>query len=163
MGNNSYPDYRSVYHDADAVWMLNGRPGRGAASRPVDDEDPPRLFALITVPEYDDEESSAACDGVDAPAVPGEPGKTCGPADPAEHDGHDGTVAPDTATPGTVILEPGELELEEVVGWGLEFNDVAVVCLRGPEPEDRAYGRFRSAERARALYSRFGTLRLVYA
>lgn len=65
------------------------------------------------------------------------------------------------------VFDEGEendpLDLDDVIAWGLEFGDTTLVTLRHPVTGRRDYGLFNSAERARAFYSRFGALRLVYA
>lgn len=55
----------------------------------------------------------------------------------------------------------GILDPDDVVAWGLEFADEAVVYLRDPWTGRRTHGRFGSAERARTFFSRWGALRLV--
>ncbi|MGH3318995.1 MAG: hypothetical protein ACRDN9_02245 [Streptosporangiaceae bacterium] len=54
------------------------------------------------------------------------------------------------------------LDLEDVVAWGLEFADEALVYLRYPDDGRRAFGVFGSARRALAVYGRLDDLRLVY-
>ncbi len=50
----------------------------------------------------------------------------------------------------------------QVVGWGLEFDDEAVVYLRDPAGERSTHGIFASADRACALFSRIAPLRTVW-
>jgi hypothetical protein len=59
--------------------------------------------------------------------------------------------------------EPDEDGWHEVVGWGLEFEDDAVVYLRGPAGERSAHGVFGSADRARAHFSRVAPVHVVWA
>lgn len=58
---------------------------------------------------------------------------------------------------GDTLFDP-----DEVIAWGIAYADEAIVHMRDPETGRRDFGVFRSAEQARAFYSRFGPLRLVY-
>lgn len=50
------------------------------------------------------------------------------------------------------------LEDAQVIGWGMAFDDEAMLYL----PEDGTLGRLRSAQRAPRLYGRRGDLRVVW-
>lgn len=58
--------------------------------------------------------------------------------------------------------EPDEDGRPEVVGWGLEFDDTAIVYLRDPTGERSTHGVFESADRARALFSLVAALEIVW-
>lgn len=140
------PDNVSVYHDS----RLNGH-HRPRAADPLDDDEyggPPSRFALcarvqtVELPDKDDEPAGGGTDGPDVEDMP--------------------TLED---LPTVEVLAPDEidlLDLEEIVMWGLEDAREAFVYGRSPEGR-RVYGFFSSAESARAFFSRFGELRLVYA
>ncbi len=142
------PDNVSVYHSN----RLNGH-RRPTGADPLDDDEyagPPSRFALCarvqTVPFPDEDDDPAGDgDGIDEP---------------------DGEELPALADLPTVeVLGSEEIDLldfEEIVMWGLEDAREAFVYGRSPEGR-RVYGFFSSAEHARAFFSRFGELRLVYA
>lgn len=66
------------------------------------------------------------------------------------------------------VIPPEEidvLDLEEIVMWGLEAADSTGTFVYGRNPltGHRVSGSFASAEQARAFFSRWGRLRLLYA
>ncbi|MGH3345325.1 MAG: hypothetical protein ACRDPK_21160 [Carbonactinosporaceae bacterium] len=65
-----------------------------------------------------------------------------------------------------VEIEPGGLDAldpTDVMAWGIEFADEALVYRRDPATGHRTYGVFDSAVRAADFYGRHDPVRVIYA
>ncbi|MGH3327117.1 MAG: hypothetical protein ACRDPT_04840 [Streptomycetales bacterium] len=62
-------------------------------------------------------------------------------------------------------IEPGGLDAidpADVLAWGIEFADEALVYRHHPATGHRSYGVFGSAERAADFYGRHDPVRVIY-
>lgn len=153
MDSSPSPDYGHVYHNGSG-------PGGDAQLRDSHAQPPdpaeevfaalPARFALCAIPLGMEEIEGEAGEGPGA--APGAHGNGTRP----------GAGQPLHARPSEWWRH--DIQLADVVGWGLEFVGLAVVYLNLHDgtPGGGVHGRFSSAEAARRLYSRLLPMRLVY-